>query len=81
MVGQGVQEVAHLFEVMMWGEQEPLAEAVGRGELKKCDGALVGQEVLELLVMGSLGFLKLYSTTQSLPPLICLRCVNVSIDS
>lgn len=63
-VGQEVQEVAHLFEVMMWGEPGPLVEAVGQGELKRCDGDPVGQEVLELLVMGSLGFLKLYSTIQ-----------------
>jgi hypothetical protein len=65
MVGQAVQEVAHLSEVMMWGEPGPLAEAVGRGELKKCDGALVGPEVLEFQVTGSLGFLKLYNTMQS----------------
>jgi hypothetical protein len=61
MVGRGVQEVAHLFEVMMWGEPGPLVEVVGQVELKRCDDALVGQGVLELLVMGFLGFLKLYS--------------------
>jgi hypothetical protein len=73
MVGLEVQEVAHLFEVMMWEEPGPLVEAVEQEELKRCDGAPVGQEVLELLVMGSLGFLKLYGTMQSLPPLIILR--------
>jgi hypothetical protein len=50
---------------MMWGEPGPLVEAVGQEELKRCDGDPVGQEVLELLVMGSLGFLKLNNTIQS----------------
>lgn len=53
--------VAHLSEVMMWVEPGPLEEAVEQGELKRCDGVPVGQGVLEHLVMGSLGFLKLYS--------------------
>jgi hypothetical protein len=38
-----------------------LVEVVGQEELKRCDGALVGREVLELLVTGSLGFLELYN--------------------
>jgi hypothetical protein len=76
MVEQVAQEVACLFEAMMREEQGPLEEVVGQEELKRCDGAPAGQEVLELLVMGSLGFLKLYNRIQSLPLLI-LRSVSV----
>jgi len=57
MAEQEVQ-VAHLSEAMMWVEPGPLEEAVEQGERKRCDGVLVGQGVLEHLVMGSLGSLK-----------------------
>jgi len=50
--------VARLSEAMMWVEPGPLEEAEEQGELKRCDGVLVGQGVLEHLVMGSLGSLK-----------------------
>jgi hypothetical protein len=80
MVEQEVQEVEHLSEVMKWGGPGPLAEAVGQGELRKYGGALVGQEVLQFLLMDSPGFLKLYNTIKSIPPLIILRQVEVSIN-
>jgi hypothetical protein len=65
MAEQEVQ-VAHLSEVMTWAEPGPLAEAVERGELKRCDGVPVGQGALEHLVMGSLDSLKLYRTTHAI---------------
>lgn len=51
-------QVAHLSEAMMWVEPAPLVGAVEQGELKRCDGVLVGQGALEHLVKGSLGSLK-----------------------
>jgi hypothetical protein len=80
MVGQVVQEVAYLFGVMMWGEPGPLVEVGEQEELKRCDGAPMGQEVLELLVMSSLDFLKLYNRTQSLPYLLILEISLHSVD-
>ena len=59
-------QVAHLSEAMMWVEPGPLEEAEEQGELKRCDGVPVGQEVLEHPVMGSLDSLKLYSTMHAL---------------
>jgi hypothetical protein len=59
-------QVAHLSEAMMWVEPAPLVGAVEQGELKRCDGVLVGQGALEHLVKGSLGSLKLYSTTHAI---------------
>lgn len=58
--------VAHLSEVTMWVEPGPLEEAEEQGELKRYDGVPVGQAVLEHLEMGSLGFLKLYSTMHAI---------------
>ena len=60
------EQVAHLSEAMMWVEPGPLEEAGEQGELKRCDGVLVGQGVLEHLVMGSLDSLKLYSTMHAI---------------